>query len=156
MPSQLSKLTRRALTVGLATVLSASLGTIATAQEGEGPVAAPIQETQTAAQIQAYWTAERMQNAIPMEVPGAIGSEEAVSRQAALPADAVPMVMPGWDPSSGKPQPTDADLVTLAKPAPGTNAASPQYGFNQPPANPVAYGDYGKYQRWSWFGRRAF
>jgi V8-like Glu-specific endopeptidase len=112
---------------------------------------------QQAAQVQAYWTPERMSTARPKPTPE-VDATRGVRVQSVVanrPADAYPTLIPGWNPSSGMPQPTSGSMKVFA---PG----SPEYerimspvqpmAFGSPPSNPVDYANYGRFQRWTWFG----
>ncbi len=108
---------------------------------------------QSAAQIQAYWTAERMASAQPMPAPA--GNSAANSAYAATPAPmpaADMVVQPGWNPNSGLPQPTLADAVVIKKGSSTQNLAQPQAVYGSPPSNPRD-GPYGPFQRRSLMGK---
>lgn len=137
--------------------LAVLLAGSAAAQE---PAIAPVSDAaQIAAQTLAYWTPERMRAAIPKDMPSA----EATARFAVQSAtsarapDAYPAVMPGWNPNSGLPQPTIQSLRVFG---PGTpeyqramSANQPALVFGSAPANPLDYDNYGRFQRWTWYGQ---
>lgn len=126
------------------------------AQDIEGVVTEeqqdPLFQPQSAAQIEAYWTEEAMAAAIPMEPPAVLA--ESVSTEAFAAEEDLPlMIMPGWDPSSDAPQPTEHDMVTIEPGDPGFESmtlATP-LAFASPPSNPKS-GPYGPFQRWTTFG----
>jgi len=138
-------------------LLAALFAGSATAQEVvTSPAAGPI--AQQAAQTLAYWTPERMSEAVPKPLPVAdaatrVSVQSTVSNRG---ADAYPTLIPGWDPTSGQPQPT---LQSMRVFAPGTSAYQKIMGTAQPmafgsaPTNPVDYANYGRFQRWTWYGR---
>lgn len=111
--------------------------------------------TQSAAAVAAYWTPERMLAAKPPTMARlSSGSLVRVSRSN-LPPGAYPGLRPGWDPRSDMPKPTQNSVKNFQ---PGTQEyalamAAPALTFGSGPANPVDYGNYGPFQRWTWFGR---
>lgn len=147
----------RALQLSYGVTLVALLGGSATAQEViTSPVQAPM--AQQAAQIHAYWTPERMSAARPKPTP-VVDSTTRVSVQSAVanrPADAYPTMIPGWNPTSGQPQPTLQSMKVFTPGTPGyerlMGAAAPM-AFGSAPSNPIDYANYGRFQRWTWYGR---
>lgn len=129
----------------------------ATAQEMVSSPATGKSAAQMAADTRAYWTAERMAAAKPANMPmvNSAMSKKAAGVLTGRPADAFPTVVPGWSPESGKPQPTAKSVMTFRPGTPQYNrimaTAQPQT-FGSPPANPVDYANYGKFQRWNWYG----
>lgn len=122
-----------------------------------GPVSTPHTAYQTAEEVISYWTPERMRDAIPMPMPKAIirGDEPVVSPTHGLPEDAYPGYAPGWDPNSGLPQPDPMTRIEIIPDSPLYEAlfgAKPM-AFGSPPSNPVDYPNYGKFARWTWYGR---
>lgn len=132
----------------------------AQAQENSVPVfeSSSAQSGQSDAEIRAYWTAERMASAQPMPNPGFIVEPVSDSSVPAaierMPADAYPTTIPGWNPNSGLPQPTEEDIVVINPDHPAytpTELVAPQ-DFGTAPTNPLD-GPYGPFQRWTLFGK---
>jgi Trypsin len=112
---------------------------------------------QRAAEVQAYWSPERMKTAttLPPRGPDAVQGRTVTNRAALTSADAYPMLIPGWNPKSGKPQPTKDNWLVFGPGDPqyaAATAIAPR-SFGSPPANPTDYANYGKFQRWSWWAR---
>ncbi len=107
---------------------------------------------QTAAQIQAYWTPERMASAQPASANTLVLSTDPQAAPTPMPpADTV--MLPGWNPNSGLPQPTYADIVVTRNEAVTQNLAQPQTtSYGTPPSNPKD-GPYGPFQRRSLMGK---
>lgn len=108
---------------------------------------------QTVADVQAYWTEERMASATPMTVPNAAmpqgaDSESSVMAEKSLVAVGEPGFSPGWSPSSGQPQPDPMVSYTYDELADMADTA-PMHG--PAPTNPL-YGPYAPFQRWTWYG----
>ncbi len=130
------------------------------AAQAQGPVSPPQGSVQTKAQTETYWTPERMRSAIPKPPPrqSKFAGPAVFSTMGNRPRDAYPMLMPGWDPRSKKPQPTKNSLKVFL---PGTQeyarlmAATQPRTFGSPPASPVDYANYAKFQRWTWYGNYA-
>lgn len=105
---------------------------------------------QTAAEVYAYWTEERMQNAKPMpllmvEMPAGADSKYAIEMEKSLQEVGQPGYAPGWSPDSGLPQPdpTVGYTFDMADSAPMT--------YGSFPTNPLN-GPYPPFQRWTWYG----
>lgn len=138
-------------------ILAALFAGSASAQEiASSPAAGSI--AQQAAQTQAYWTPERMSAAIPkpppmVEAASRVSVQSVMSNRA---ADSYPTLIPGWNPTSGQPQPTLQSMKVLTPGSPGYERvignAQPM-AFGSAPSNPVDYANYGRFQRWSWYGR---
>ena len=136
----------------LALLAYSAAATLVNAQEPPGPVSnsADNVQGQTAPAIAAFWTQERMNSAVARDIPGTLEYEpRGISGQAQADPEP-PGILPGWNPASGKPQPTLADAVTY--PAQGPQLIAGQ-AFGSPPSNPVNYSNYGKFNRWTWYGR---
>jgi hypothetical protein len=108
---------------------------------------------QAAADVQSYWTEERMANAIPMPVPNAAmpqgaDSESSLMAERSLVEVGEPLFAPGWSPNSGQPQPDPAISYTFDELADLADTA-PMHG--PAPSNP-RYGPYAPFQRWTWYG----
>ena len=113
---------------------------------------AEVNTPQTSSQIQVYWTPERMVNAKPIDISvpstGAETTGGRISGSSTDP-DAVPVLVPGWNPNSGLPQPAPDTMIFLDKESANGWSNMPSYGFNQAPSNPIDYANYGKYQRYT-------
>lgn len=120
----------------------------AVAQDLEIPVSPP-QVSVRAAEVLSYWTPERMASAVPMDLMNVPSSAIAVSRADAVSTGAAPGALPGWNPQSGLAQPTWSDAIEFESPDQSVSSQS----FGSAPSNPVDYDNYGKYQRWTWYGR---
>lgn len=108
---------------------------------------------QTAADVQSYWTEDRMAGAIPMPVPNVdmpAGADSASSLTAekSLVEVGEPGFAPAWSPNSGQPQPDPMASYTLDELADMADAAPMQ---GSPPTNPLN-GPYAPFQRWTWYG----
>ncbi len=140
--------------LGIAGAVSAneasSAGAVAVVSTGMSSV-------EIAARTMRYWTAEKMRNATPMPLArGIVSSAEIEAARDAqprvMPGD--PMVIPGWNPASGRPQPEPGARIEVELGSTRT-AAQPTYTVppGSPPANPIDYANYGPFQRWTHFGR---
>lgn len=146
---------QKALWVFHGVALAALFAGGAAAQEVfTSPVQGPM--AQQAAQVQAYWTPERMNAAQPKPTP-MVDAANRVSVQSVVsnrPADAYPTMIPGWSPNSGLPQPTLKSMQVFTPGTPGyerlMGPVQPM-AFGSPPSNPVDYPNYGKFQRWTWY-----
>ncbi|SDW62608.1 trypsin-like serine peptidase [Thiocapsa roseopersicina] len=118
-----------------------------------GPVSMPPEQQKTqAGDVHEYWTPERMQNAQPRPLPGAVVSEEQLSRpaqEADIPAGS-PILVPGWSPGSGEPPPLQGDGELLNMDLETQDILLQTYGAA--PTNPKD-GPYGPFQRWTMQGR---
>jgi len=119
-----------------------------------GPQGAAASAAAASADAAAYWTPERMRNAIPMEllaVPPA-GAAVSASAERQLPPDARPGYSPGFPPGPG-PKPDPTVRYELTEEQARALAAQPQTSppFS-PPALPTDFSDYAPFQRWTWFG----
>lgn len=110
----------------------------------QGP--ATVQADAASLQLQQYWTAEAMAQAIPRDL-GIVdvwqGSAPATGVQNL--GNAPSGLAPGYDPT--------APLAAFAKAVaagPIQRMTSPPFS---PPANPTDYGNYAPFQRWTHFGR---
>ena len=111
------------------------------------------EETMSAEEILAFWTPERMAEAVPMEMP-LVETGIAVDRTLEpLPEGAVPGFTPGWRPGSG-PQPEAGEYYEVHPGHPmyetATGSFQPQT-YGTAPSNPES-GPYGPFQRWTWYG----
>ncbi len=109
---------------------------------------------QSAAQIQAYWTPERMAAARPMPSPTRIDGLSSDIESVSTPTPVSESVwLPGWNPNSGRPQPTLADMVTVKNGSITQGLAQPQFAsYGTAPTNPKD-GPYGPFQRRSLMGK---
>ena len=106
--------------------------------------------------VHVYWTAERMQNAIEMDLPEVVTSagEEsqwAVSIEKSLQDIGEPGYVPGWSPGSGLPQPDPTVGYTITDEDPLYETAT--YGadlqtYGSAPTDPLN-GPYSPFQRWN-------
>ncbi|MDH3694327.1 MAG: hypothetical protein OER96_07135, partial [Gammaproteobacteria bacterium] len=146
------------LLTGLAVTMATS--TIALAQN-EGPVSSNSGSDVDLAAIGAivdYWTPDRMANAVAKDAPvqDALTGTAMTSAQAGITDGAIPKLMPGWNPASGLPQPTENALIEITPDNPlhaQLLSGQETQAFGSPPANPVDYANYGKHQRWTWYGK---
>ena len=117
------------------------------AQQPDSPVMAPAVAAETAAQVLAYWTAERMESAIPMPSPAVVDPNVGAPQANATLSvpEGEPGYAPGWDPASGVAAPgPDIGFAFPAAAASQTDLAQPQHGVK--PTNPRD-GPYGPFQR---------
>ncbi len=146
------------MNLALGAVMIGSFSTNASAQETGKPVTIKLDtSTQLQSGRSGFWTAERMKNAKPAPTPKADSQQGTVipNRTLNQPADAFPTLYPGWNPKSGKPQPGKKD-VKVFKPsdtALQSTIVHSRQAFGSPPSHPVDYANYGKFQRWTWFGK---
>ncbi len=106
------------------------------------------------AEVEAYWTPKRMENAEPMSTHRiTYTAEDGVSATAGLPEDAVPMMMPGWHPKSGLPVPDKTSIKLIPQNTQRSGYTPQPLTFGSPPSNPTDYANYGKHQLWTWYGR---
>ena len=119
------------------------------------PPASNALNQQQMSTLNSYWTVERRASAVPMAAPtqdAALGSAGPKVTRSATDPNALPTLVPGWNPNSG-----------LAPPQPGTKivmkdklGTSPKdvalQAYGSPPSNPLDFANYGKFQRWTLFG----
>jgi V8-like Glu-specific endopeptidase len=111
---------------------------------------------QTAEAVYAYWTAERMEKAIPMplpvvEMPADRGDPSVISVEKSLQDIGQPGYAPGWAPGSGLPQPDPTVTYIITEQDPRYQTASDGADFQtygSAPSNPLN-GPYSPFQRWS-------
>lgn len=111
-----------------------------------GPSPASTKADAASLQMGQYWTAEMMDQAIPMErtVEAWTGSAPASAVQN-LGGGAAPGLAPGYDPDRAL-----ASFAAVVQRAPIQLMTSPPFA---PPANPTDYGNYAPFQRWNQFGK---
>jgi len=115
--------------------------------ETDSPVIEQAAAAQTAAEVLAYWTAERMAGAIPMAAPAVVDPNAGIPQAQGTLSDAggAPGYAPGWDPASGVAAPGgDVAFSFPAAAASQQDPVQPQHGTK--PTNPRD-GPYGPFQR---------
>ncbi len=131
----------------------------ARAQQSEAVSMATLQ---TAEDVKAYWTPERMQEAIPMPMGNFVKDAAAdigTAYESELSQDAKPGYAPGWSPESGLPQPDSNTWIEITPDDPlyvvATGVAQPQHGTppSSPPSSPTDYAGYSPFQRTNFAGR---
>lgn len=138
-------------TVAVAGLLLFMTGTHAQAQ---GPDTLDIGNSAigmtTPAEVETYWTAERLKNATPLPIQTAVmpaGAESlAVIQQENLPTNALPGYSASWSPNSGLSQPDPTVAYTLTQ---SQSDPAPQI-LGTAPSNPLS-GPYAPFQRWTWY-----
>lgn len=138
-----------------AALLIASTGLAVAQQADDGPPSKNLvtEGQQSVAAALAYWTEERMRNAVPA-LPEMqefkLGQSTGSLLKSASTADGKPTLVPGWDPSSGLAQP-EAGALIVSEEAQASGGVTTQ-AYGSPPLNPVDFGGYGKFQRFTMFG----
>ena len=115
----------------------------------------PAAQAQATQALEAFWTPERMKNAIPPPVPSPVGSG-AQPTLSSLPPGATPGFSPGWQPGIPSPDPTiEYEIIPgAALRGLSTTPVQPQTTppFS-PPSTPTDFDNYAPFQRWTWLGR---
>jgi V8-like Glu-specific endopeptidase len=129
-----------------------------TAFAADGPVLLPLPSAAEvhAQATEAYWTPERMGEALPTPFPRVTvtGTEVAISPQAGLPVEASPGFALGWRPGRA-PQPDAGSRIEITPDNPlyqvffGGEQPQTSPPFS-PPSTPTDYGNYAPFNRFTW------
>ena len=102
--------------------------------------------------VEEYWTPERMRTAVPLELPQGTGASLPTGVTTHTLSSDPPGYAPGWDPRSGKPQPSADTAVEVELDALQGAATSPKLDdtmHGPAPTNPAGTA-YPPFQRWTW------
>lgn len=134
----------------------AALLAIGSAVAEDGPVFSPDLGAANKA-VQAYWTPERMRNALPKPMPTVSAAKVGVlAEDVELPLDASPAFAPGWAPGDKSDQPDPQEVIEIEAEAITNESLMRMFDKTTPPfvppASPVDFNNYAPFNRWSWDG----